>query len=73
VPEVRAIDVAVHLDRRMPKLESTCSPTNAGSIGFVKLGHPVPLSNLSRLSKRAVSLHTVKVHAVAVISAVLAF
>jgi hypothetical protein len=34
----------------MPKLESVSSPTKPGSIGRVKLGQPVPLSNLSRLS-----------------------
>jgi hypothetical protein len=44
----------------MPWLVSTFSATNAGSIGFVKLGQPVPLSNLSRLSKSGVALHTEK-------------
>ena len=36
------------------------SPTKAFSMGRVKLGHPVPESNLSRLSKSGVSLHTEK-------------
>src|SRR5580692_5453362 len=46
--------------RTMPSEESVWSVTKRGSMGFVKLGHPVPLSNLSRLSKRGVSLHTEK-------------
>src|SRR5665213_2532003 len=46
--------------RTMPGDESVWSTTKSGSIGFVKLGQPVPLLNLSRLSKRGVSLHTEK-------------
>jgi hypothetical protein len=44
----------------MPRLVSACDDTKRGSTGLVKLGQPVPLSNLSRLSNRGVSLHTEK-------------
>jgi hypothetical protein len=46
--------------RVIPKLVSLFSVTNLGSTGFVKLGQPVPLSNLSRLSNSGVSLQTEK-------------
>ena len=36
----------------MPWLASGCSSTFSGSSGLVKLGHPQPLSNLSREEKR---------------------
>ena len=45
---------------REPKLESLVCSTKLDSIGFVKLGQPVPLSNLSRLSNSGVSLQTEK-------------
>ena len=44
----------------MPWLVSVETSTKRGSIGLVKLGQPVPLSNLSRLSKSGVSLQTEK-------------
>ena len=46
--------------RTMSKLVSRVTSTKPGSIGLVKLGQPVPLSNLSRLSNNGVSLQTEK-------------
>jgi hypothetical protein len=55
-----AVGGAVDLVADHPEGGVLWTPTKSGSIGFVKLGQPVPLSNLSRLSKRGVSLHTEK-------------
>ena len=40
--------------------QESSSRMNLDSMGFVKLGQPVPLSNLSLLSNSGVSLHTEK-------------
>ena len=56
-PSGGAVDLlADHPEGACPSATST----KRGSIGLVKLGQPVPLSNLSRLSKSGVSLQTEK-------------